>query len=64
MNHLINGNGQDARDYSAKPGSSVANDQENQNNTIELTVPGNLAGLRLDQALAQLFPQWARNRLQ
>jgi len=62
MNHLING--QDARDYSAKPDSSVASDQENQNNTIELTVPGNLAGLRLDQALAQLLPQWSRSRLQ
>src|SRR5512134_874455 len=31
--------------------------------TIE-TVPSGLGGLRLDQALARLFPQYSRNRLQ
>lgn len=61
MNRLING--QDGRNYSAKPGTSAANGQENEN-TIELTVPGHLAGLRLDQTLAQLLPQWSRSRLQ
>ncbi|CAD84416.1 MULTISPECIES: 23S rRNA pseudouridine(1911/1915/1917) synthase RluD [Nitrosomonas] len=61
MNRLINE--QDGRNYSAKPDSSAAGSQENEN-TIELTVPDNLAGLRLDQALAQLLPQWSRSRLQ
>jgi len=27
-------------------------------------VPASLGGMRLDQALAQLFPQYSRNRLQ
>ncbi len=27
-------------------------------------LPGNLAGMRLDQALAKMFPQYSRNRLQ
>jgi 23S rRNA pseudouridine1911/1915/1917 synthase len=30
---------------------------------IEFTVPADLAGLRLDQALARLLPQYSRNRL-
>ncbi|WP_350283453.1 23S rRNA pseudouridine(1911/1915/1917) synthase RluD [Nitrosomonas sp.] len=54
---------QDGRNYSAKPNLSTASSQENEN-TIELTVPDNLAGLRLDQALAKLLPQWSRSRLQ
>lgn len=61
MNRLINE--QDGRDYSAKPNSSTANDQENKN-IVNQIVPDSLAGLRLDQALAQLFPQWSRSRLQ
>lgn len=61
MNRLINE--QDGRNYSAKPNSSAAGSQENEN-IIELTVSDNLAGLRLDQALAQLLPQWSRSRLQ
>lgn len=61
MNNLDNG--QDKRDYSAKPDASAAGDQESKN-IIELIAPGNLAGLRLDQALAQLLPQWSRSRLQ
>ena len=31
---------------------------------VSATVPPSLAGLRLDQALARLFPQYSRNRLQ
>ena len=31
---------------------------------VSATVPDSLGGLRLDQALAQLFPQYSRNRLQ
>lgn len=61
MNRLINE--QDGRNYSANPNSSAAGSQENEN-IIELTVSDNLAGLRLDQALAQLLPQWSRSRLQ
>lgn len=30
---------------------------------VELTVPGDCAGLRLDQALARLLPDYSRNRL-
>jgi 23S rRNA pseudouridine1911/1915/1917 synthase len=32
--------------------------------TLGAEVPGDLAGLRLDQALARMFPQYSRNRLQ
>jgi 23S rRNA pseudouridine1911/1915/1917 synthase len=45
--------------YSAKPlslGSAEA--------VIELTVPPDCAGMRLDQALARLLPDWSRSRLQ
>ena len=31
---------------------------------LNVTIPNNYAGLRLDQALAQLFPNWSRSRLQ
>jgi 23S rRNA pseudouridine1911/1915/1917 synthase len=31
---------------------------------VSATVPATLGGMRLDQALAQLFPQYSRNRLQ
>src|SRR3954462_4526211 len=31
---------------------------------MNVTVPVELGGLRLDQALARLFPQYSRNRLQ
>jgi 23S rRNA pseudouridine1911/1915/1917 synthase len=31
---------------------------------LAATVPGPLAGLRMDQALAKMFPQYSRNRLQ
>jgi len=61
MNNLSKG--QDGCDYSAKPDSSAVSNRENEE-TIELIVPGNLAGSRLDQVLARLFPQWSRSRLQ
>jgi len=32
--------------------------------THQIEIPGNLAGLRLDQALARLLPQYSRQRLQ
>jgi 23S rRNA pseudouridine1911/1915/1917 synthase len=32
-------------------------------NALELTVPGEMAGLRLDQALARLLPQHSRSRI-
>ena len=31
---------------------------------IEVTVPADFAGIRLDQALARLLPDWSRSRLQ
>jgi len=31
---------------------------------VDVTIPNSYAGLRLDQALAQLFPNWSRSRLQ
>lgn len=31
---------------------------------VELVIPDRCAGLRLDQALAQLLPEWSRSRLQ
>lgn len=31
---------------------------------VDVTIPNSFAGLRLDQALAQLFPNWSRSRLQ
>src|SRR5262245_33280155 len=30
---------------------------------LELTVPGDCAGLRLDQALSRMFPEYSRTRL-
>lgn len=49
-------------DYSAKavfPALTDLNDLH-----IELTVPHHCIGLRLDQALAKLLPNWSRSRLQ
>lgn len=43
------------RDYSAAPSAPLQQ---------QATIPFDLAGLRLDQALARLFPQHSRNRLQ
>ena len=39
----------DARDYSP---------------AVEREIPSGLAGLRLDQALARMFPEHSRNRIQ
>lgn len=45
--------------YSAKPVLP-----ESGNIIIELIIPHECAGMRLDQALARLLPDWSRNRLQ
>ena len=45
--------------YSAKPTLPELSETR-----IELTIPANFAGVRLDQALAQLLPDWSRSRLQ
>jgi 23S rRNA pseudouridine1911/1915/1917 synthase len=46
----------ESADYSRKPSASLPSDV--------LTIPDSCAGLRLDQALAQLFPAHSRSRLQ
>lgn len=48
--------------YSANPALQVCSDTNQP--TIDLTMPVEHAGLRLDQALAKLLPNWSRNRLQ
>ena len=58
MNSVKNEN-VSARYYNAKPTLP-----ESAETIISLTIPVNCAGLRLDQALAQLLPDWSRNRLQ
>jgi 23S rRNA pseudouridine1911/1915/1917 synthase len=55
-------NEQDERNYNAKPDLSTVNEQAE--NIIELDAPKDAAGLRLDQVLARLLPQWSRTRLQ
>ncbi|MGH8675045.1 MAG: RluA family pseudouridine synthase [Burkholderiales bacterium] len=50
-----------ASDYSAAPG---ANWEDAFAAPMSAKVPQALAGLRLDQALARMFPQYSRNRLQ
>lgn len=49
-------------DYSAKLTPSAH--AQPQQDDIELTIPGDFAGLRLDQALAKLLPHWSRSLLQ
>ncbi|MDO8895884.1 MAG: 23S rRNA pseudouridine(1911/1915/1917) synthase RluD [Nitrosomonas sp.] len=49
-------------DYSVKPLPLVRN--EPAYSIIDLTIPADYAGLRLDQALAKLLPNWSRSRLQ
>lgn len=49
-------------DYSVKPTPLVRN--EPAHSVIALTIPADYAGLRLDQALAKLLPNWSRSRLQ
>lgn len=49
-------------DYSVKPQHSACGDDEQ--SIIHLTIPIDFAGLRFDQALAKLLPDWSRSRLQ
>ncbi|HTS55592.1 MAG TPA: 23S rRNA pseudouridine(1911/1915/1917) synthase RluD [Burkholderiales bacterium] len=49
-------------DYSGKPGPETG--PRSVEPTIELRVPGEMTGLRLDQALARLLPAFSRSRLQ
>ncbi|TXI27013.1 MAG: 23S rRNA pseudouridine(1911/1915/1917) synthase RluD [Nitrosomonas oligotropha] len=51
-----------AGDYSVKPPAQARNELTAP--VIELTIPSDYAGLRLDQALAKLLPDWSRSRLQ
>lgn len=51
-----------AGDYNAKPIAPA--DTGNPPTAIHLTIPADFAGLRLDQALAKLLPDWSRSRLQ
>lgn len=55
-------NKKEAVDYSSKPALSVST--EANETPINLTIPYSCAGMRLDQALAQLLPHWSRSRLQ
>ena len=55
-------NKKDAADYSPKPALPVST--EANESPINLTIPYSCAGMRLDQALAQLLPNWSRSRLQ
>jgi len=48
--------------YSAKPMPSKLS--ESTDIPIKLEIPPDCAGLRLDQALARLLPEWSRSRLQ
>lgn len=49
-------------DYSAKPLQPAY--CESAQDRIELTIPADFAGQRLDQVLAKLLPNWSRSRLQ
>jgi len=49
-------------DYSAKLTPSAH--AQPQQDRIDVTIPADFAGLRLDQALAKLLPHWSRSRLQ
>ncbi len=48
--------------YSVK--LSTTTQHESENTQINLRIPTDHAGLRLDQALAKLLPDWSRNRIQ
>jgi len=61
MNSIKN---QDLPDnYSVKPSSQLCN-ETSESAIIDLTIPVDYVGLRLDQALAKLLPNWSRGRLQ
>ncbi|MER2511909.1 MAG: 23S rRNA pseudouridine(1911/1915/1917) synthase RluD [Nitrosomonas ureae] len=49
-------------DYNVKPQAAVSD--ELTTNVVNLTIPINYAGSRLDQTLAKLVPNWSRSRLQ
>ncbi|ALQ51242.1 23S rRNA pseudouridine(1911/1915/1917) synthase RluD [Nitrosomonas ureae] len=49
-------------DYNVKPLAAVSD--ELTTNVVNLTIPINYAGSRLDQTLAKLVPNWSRSRLQ
>jgi len=51
-----------SEDYSVKPPLLVHSTSAH--TLIDLTIPADCAGLRLDQALAKLLPNWSRSRLQ
>lgn len=53
---------QEPIDYTAN--TELQKSSESSQTTIDITVPNCYAGLRLDQTLAQLFPNWSRSRLQ
>jgi 23S rRNA pseudouridine1911/1915/1917 synthase len=55
-------NAQNTQNYNVKLDPSAVTDCNEK--IIELKAPKEIAGLRLDQALAHLFPQWSRSRLQ
>src|SRR3954467_7433923 len=55
------GTGPQRKNYSATPAPDW---EESFAAPVQAVVPRELGGLRLDQALARLFPQYSRNRLQ
>lgn len=61
MTSSINSNDRSA-DYSAKPGPLTHSDPDCA--ALDLIIPADYAGLRLDLALAKLLPQWSRSRIQ
>jgi 23S rRNA pseudouridine1911/1915/1917 synthase len=54
----------DASHYSAPPDSAPPDSAPPDSAPLERQVPADLAGLRLDQALARMFPEHSRSRLQ
>lgn len=55
-------NAQESTNYTANTGLQESG--ESNETMIDITIPHCYAGLRLDQTLAQLFPNWSRSRLQ
>lgn len=53
-----------AREYSESAGSSSDSPDPGEFRTHSVALPGDAAGLRLDQALARALPQYSRARLQ
>ena len=66
-NYTTRGGGRFARNESetdAHKNSPTADQPHTGGDVLHLTVPGDCGGLRLDQALARLFPEYSRSRLQ